>query len=911
MPESMFHSKTGGQTTSQSLTGQENFLVGTKLFIPPIRIHQVNRPHLMERVNLGLDKALILVSAPAGYGKTTLISSWLREIDLPSAWISLDESDNDLPHFLQYFIAALERLFPGIGADLLSMLHLQPAPIDGLMRLWINEISQHATPFLLVLDDFHTIHSQPILEIVSFLLEHIPPQMHLVLISRTDPLLPLSRIRVHNQLVEIRADQLRFTRDEIAVFLNEVMELSLSADDIATLEARTEGWIAGLQLAALSMQGSKDTHSFIEAFAGSHRYIMDYLAEEVLLLQHEHIRLFLLKTSILERMSVPLCEAVIKSDGTESLNCQAILESLDEQNLFVVRLDDKKCWYRYHHLFADVLNRHLEKQLPHLLHELHQRASHWYAQNGFIPEAIHHALAGSDQDFAIQLIEQNGCLLLIRGELSTLPNWIKAVELHTQTRPWMYIFKAWLSVLTGYPDQTEEMLQAAESLISPSQPSTEVKVMQGAIATARAYRSNMQREGSRAASFARQALDCLPDVDLVSRSLRTVATSLLGDASAMSGNLEEAYQAYLEAKRTGQAAGDFHLVIVANSNLANILIEQGLLHEAAGIYSEILQLTTLPDGQKSVLAGRVYAELSQLSYEWNRLDIALQQVHQCISLCQHWGNIDLQAIGFVMLARLEYAQGRPERALEAMRVAERLANEHHLLPRYSIWVKCTLARLWLAQGNFEKASSLIGGGITTSDEIPYLHEPEYLIVLRLLLTQGEYDSALSLAQRLLLQAQAAQRMGRVIEVLVLQALIFEAKREIDQALIILKRALSLARSQGYMRIFLDEAEPMVRLLHLAKSKQIEAEYVAKLLSAVNKVSGTTPPPTQLLIEPLTLREIEVLKLIEAGCSNQAIAAKLVISIATVKRHISNLYAKLGVKTRTQAISIGKELEIFE
>jgi LuxR family maltose regulon positive regulatory protein len=913
MSESVLNLQAGEQRANQSpIEGRES-LLKTKLFIPPIRLKRVDRPHLIEQLNRGLDKALILVSAPAGYGKTTLMSSWLRETNVTSAWVSLDEGDNDPLHFLQYFITALQRINPAIGADLLGMLReMQPIPLDTLMNLLINDITEHATPFVLVLDDFHIIQTQPILEMVTFLLEHMPPNMHLVLLSRTDPPIPVSRLRARNQLLDIRADQLRFTLDEIAVFLNEVMELKLPPDDIATLETRTEGWIAGLQLAALSMQVTKDTRSFVKAFAGSHHYIMDYLAEEVLQLQSEWVRLFLLKTSILERMCGPLCNAVLELDETGPFNGQAILESLEEMNLFVIPLDDENRWYRYHHLFSEVLNRHLEKQFPHQLRDLHRRASQWYEQNGFIPEAIHQSLAAGDQDRAIRLIEQNGCLLLIRGELSTLPNWIKAVEPHAQTRPWMYIFKAWLFALTGCPERVEEMLQRAEKLICSPEPAIEVKMMQGTIATARAYRANLQGETSLAVSFATQALEYLPDIDLVSRSLRTVATSLLGDASSMNGNLEDAWQAYMEAKQIGQAAGDMHLVIVANSNLANILIEQGLLHQAARIYYETLQMTTRPDGQKSVLAGRVYAELSQVSYEWNNLEAAMQQVHQCIALCRKWGNMDLQAVGFVMLARLEHVQHHPERALEAMHIAENLANEHHLLPRYSIWVKCTLARLWIAQGNLEKASHFVQkSGITVNDEILYLHEPEYLILLRLLLTQGDYDAALTLSQRLLQQAEAAQRMGRVLEVLVLQALSFQGMTAIDQALSVLQRALSLAQPEGYMRIFLDEGEPMLKLLHLAKSRRIGSGYAADLLSETGEAAEMKNSPTQLLIEPLTMRELEVLKLIEAGCSNHEIAARLVISIATVKRHISNIYAKLGVRSRTQAISLGKELSLFK
>jgi LuxR family maltose regulon positive regulatory protein len=496
--------------------------------------------------------------------------------------------------------------------------------------------------------------------------------------------------------------------------------------------------------------------------------------------------------------------------------------------------------------------------------------------------------------------------------LSTLPNWIKAVEPYAQTRPWIYIFKAWLSVLTGYPERMEEMLQIAENLISSQEPSEEIKIMQGTIATGRAYKANLQRETSLAARFARQALEYLPDVDLVSRSLRAVAISLFGDASSMNGDLTDAQQAYAEAKKICQAAGDIHLVVVANSNLANIMMEQGLLHEAANIYSETLQLATRPNGQKLVIAGRLYMELSQVSYEWNNLEMARQQAQQCLGLCRQWGNIDLQAVAYVMLAQLEHVQCHPEKAQEAIRSAERLMLEHHLLPKHSAWITHTLGRLWTQEGNLEKASRWVKeSGITIDDpEIRYLREPEYLVLLRMLLLQGDYDASLRLSARLLSQAEAGRRMGRVIEVLVLQALIFQGKKEIDQALSRLGKALSLAKTERYVRTFLDEGEEMAKLLHLAKARRIEVEYATELLSAMREAVESTQAPVQLLVESLSPREVEVLKLIEAGCSNQEIAGRLVISIATVKRHISNLYAKLGVQNRTQAVSIGRELGLF-
>jgi len=911
--ESVLNLQAGGQRSNHLPIEQRESLLTTKLFIPSIRLKRVDRPRLIEQVNRGLDKALILVSAPAGYGKTTLISTWLRENNVSSTWVSLDEGDNDPLHFLQYILTAFQRISPTIGADLLGMLRgLQPVSLDTLLNLLINDITEHAPSFVLVLDDFHIIQAQPILEMVTFLLEHMPPNMHLVLLSRTDPPIPLSRLRARNQLLDIRADQLRFTSDEIATFLNKVMELNLAASDIATLEERTEGWIAGLQLAALSMQQTKDIHGFVKAFADSHHYIMDYLAEEVLQLQPENVRLFLLKTSILERMSGSLCNAVVELEETGPFNGQVILESLEQMNLFVISLDDEKRWYRYHHLFAEVLSRHLEKQFPHQLCDLHRRASQWYEQNGFIPEAIRHALAAGNQNFAIQLIEGNGCQLMMRGEGFTLLNWIEAVEAHSEDRPWLAILQAWAFALNGYLDRVESALLPVDRFISSSAPNLKMKIMLGSMVAVRAYLANMRGDTGQAAAFAQQALGYLPDRVPFARSLRSLATSILGDASWLNGDLETARGAYTEAMRIGRAADNIHLTIIANSHIAETLIEQGQLHAAARTYAESLKMATGQNGVASPLAARVHVGLSQVSYEWNHLEAATRHVHQCIELSRQWESIEFQAVGYVMLARLEQAQCHPEKAKDAMRAADDLESSYHLAQRQSIWVRSALARLWITQGNPERAASFLQeNGIEIDGKFSYLREPEYLVLLHLLLSQTDYDALLKLSECLLQRAEAANRMGQVIEVLALRALAFQGKADMDQALAALGRALSLAQSEGYVRTFLDEGVPMAKLLHQARTHRIQAGYATELLDAMGEAVSATQAPAQILIEPLTVRELEVMRLIEAGCSNQEIAAKLVVSIATVKRHISNIYAKLGVKSRTQAVALKKELRLLE
>ncbi len=885
----------------------------TKLHTPSPSQLLVLRPRLTAALSKALTSSLTLVSAPAGYGKSTLVSSWLRDSDVASAWLSLDEGDNDPIRYLQYFIAALQRIVPTIQPDLLGVLQQKhPDAFEALLNLLINEIDRQTAPFVLVLDDFHNIHAQPVLEMVTHVLEHMPPQMHLVLLTRTDPLLPLSRFRVRSQLVEIRANQLRFTREETTAFLNEVMGLKLPADDIAAMVARTEGWIAGLQLAALSMQACQDIHSFVSAFTGSHHHIVDYLTEEVLKLQPERVRRFLLQTSILTSMCGSLCDAVIEPGDSGLENGQAMLEALEAMNLFVIPLDDRRQWYRYHHLFADVVNLRLRHLFPQQLSELHRRASHWYEQNGMISEATHHAIMGENQARAAQLVEQNGCSLLMRGEGFTLLKWVESVAPYTQAHPWLLILKSWGLALTGHLDQVEPTLRLAEGLFSPLETSFEAKIMLGSIAAVRAYMANVHGEAQLAADYAHKALEYLPVGNDFSCSMRSVATSIHGDASWMNGNLEEARNAYLEAVQISQAAGNIYMTMIAQSNLADVLIEQGELHQAARIYAETLQTARYPDGQELPMADRLFAGLGSLAYEWNHLEDADRHIQRCIELCKQWGNDNLLAKSYVSLAWLEQARSHFIKAQHAMRAAEQLLSERRLAARRASLVELALAHWWMIQGSPERASQLIQRlGLQVHDDLPSAREPEYLLLLRLLLAQGEYDAARSLVERLLHKAEAAKRAGRVIELLVLQALIFQKKKDIDQALVVVGKALSLAQPEGYIRIFLDEGEPMVKLLFQAKAHRIGQGYASEVLSASGEAPRIELPPAQLLNEPLTLRELEVLKLIEAGCSNQDIADKLVISMPTVKRHISNIYAKLDVENRTQAVSLGKELRLFE
>jgi LuxR family transcriptional regulator, maltose regulon positive regulatory protein len=932
-------------------------LVLTKLHAPPPRQVVVLRPTLMAALANAKGYRLMLVSAPPGYGKTTLVSSWLAKTDLPFAWFSLDESDNDPIRFLEYTLTALHTIVPAIRLELLDLLQgQQAASFQTLMALLINEAAE-AGDFFLVLDDFQVLHAPLILDMLGYLLEHLPPAMHLVLLSRTDPPLPLSRLRARGQLMEIRAEQLRFSTLEIAQFYDEVMGLKLSASDVLAIETRTEGWIAGLQLAGLAMQnpltspGAKDAHSFITAFTGNNAYIIDYLTEEVLRSQPEIIRSFLLQTAILDRMCGSLCEAVVTT--TEPIDGQAMLETIERNHLFAIQLDSERRWYRYHHLFKEVLSRRLEALSPGKISGLHCRASAWFEQHGLIHEAIQHAMQARDSDRTARLVEQHGCDLLMGGELVTLAGWLAAIEPYTHTRPWLAMQKAWVLSLSGHPERAETAIDAGEQLLATLELTGEVRTLRGSLAAARAHWANTQGKTDLAVHAARQAIDLLGDSSDFSCSLRSVATSLLGDASWAQGKMSEARQAYADAVQIGQIAGNPHMTMMSNTSLADVYFEQGQFHQAARLYSETLQMAERIDGPDSAYAQGIHFGLGRVFYAWNRPDEAAESIEQCRRLCQQWDSVNLQAACLALNARVEHARGGmgmgQESAATAAAVtfaaagAEQLLRQNPFSPYWSMWVRTALAHLWLDEGKIEKSFLLIRdmdflpddctldmvslASIPLDGPISYGLEPAYLVLARLFLKLGNPDVVLTLCERMLPQARAGGRGKTETELLVLQALAFQAKKELACALTVLERAIALAWPEQFTRVFLDEGEPMMKLLYQATARGIGGEFVAEMLSVMDRPAGMGSSPMQpsqgapveketqrgqqLLIEPLSAREMEVLRCIAEGCSNQEIAERFVLSPKTVKRHISNIYAKLEAKSRTQAVSLARTLKLLE
>ena len=908
-------------------------LLETKLYVPKWRPGLVPRPRLIDRLDQGAERKLTLVSVPAGFGKTTLLAEWLAATEAgerPAAWVSLDQSDNDLTFFWAYFITALQTVQAGVGESALSLLHSpQPPPIETLLGTLLNEIGAIPHGFVLVLDDYHLIEAQPVHDGVAFLLDHLPPQMHLIIASRADPPLPLSRLRGRGELAELRASDLRFTPDEAAAFLNEVMGLDLSAQAVAALEARTEGWIAGLQLAALSMQGRDDVAGFITAFTGDDRYIVDYLVEEVLQRQPERVRSFLLQTAVLDRLSGPLCDAVT---GQES--GKGMLEALERGNLFVVPLDDKRQWYRYHHLFADVLRARSMEQEPDRVPILHRRASEWYEQNGLPSDAVRHALAAEDFERAAGLVELAAPAMLESRQDATLLGWLKALpdEL-VRTRPGLSVAYAWALLAAGQLEAVEPRLRDAERWLDatadiserPEAPAVEMVVVNEEefrslpvhIAILRALHAQALGDVPGTAKYARRVLDLSPEEDHHGRG---AASWLLGLASWASGDLEAANRTVADGLASLRMAGNIPDVISSTLVLAEIRVAQGRLHEAVSTYQQSLQLATeqgepVPPGTADLHTG-----LSELHHEQGDPEAATQHLLRSEELGERAGLPENRYRWFVAMARMKEAQGDLDGALDALDEAERLymrAFNPNVHP-----IAALKTRVWVAQDRLAEALGWVREqGLSVDDDLSYVREFEHITLARVLIAQYKSEreersihEAVRLLQRLLEAAEEGGRTGSVIEILALQALAHEAQGDIPGGLAPLERALTLAEPEGYVQVFVGEGEPMRDLLRHAAAGGVSSSFTRRLLSAFDGPARPVSAPAQVtvppLAEPLTPREVEILRLVAAGLRNQEIADQLAISVATVKRHIANTYGKLGVGHRTEAVARAGELDLL-
>jgi len=895
-------------------------LLGTKLFIPRPRKNLVSRPHLVERLNAGLDRKLTLIAAPAGFGKTTLLSEWIPQSPRCVTWLSLDDGDNDSTRFWTYFIASIQQLRSDLGEGALTLLQsLQTPPITSVLTTLINDITAFPDDFAFVLDDYHVIDFQPIHEALIYLIAHSPANMHLVMTTRIDPPLPLARLRARDKLTEIRANDLRFTADEVSDFLTTAIGLELQSEEIAALEERTEGWIAGLQIAALSMQGHKDISGFIRAFSGSHRHILGYLADEALNQRPKGTLDFLLQTSILERLCGSLCDAVTGKAGS-----QEILESLEHANLFITALDDVGKWYRYHHLFAEVLQARLRQGHPEMLTELHQRASEWYEKNDLIPEAVQHALTAGDVDRAALLIGRQRWILLGGGEANTLHRWLDILPIDLLRKyPGLSLAYAWISSLLEQPETIEAHLLDAEYALANSTPITSQETVEdpgtirGEIATLRAEIALTQLDIPHAIALCREALDLLPEEN---RMMRGVTTYYLGHAERRDGNMIEAEQAYLKASELGLQTDNLLLALHALANLSIVQIAMGRLKDAAQSSQRILEITNERQRQSWPVAGLAYQGLSKLYYEWNDLNTAERFSRQGIEYGQRGGLIGLEFNSLSVLASTLQAQGVSSGADEMLREIVMINDKNHH-PVYTSQSEAWEARLRLQQGRIEQAILWAETcGLKIEDtEWPYQRAVEYLMLARVLIVQGKFEGVEGILDRLFQAAEANKRTGDLIEILVQQALYWYALNKKDHAFRLIERALTLAEPQGFVRSFIDEGESIRSLLLdcqtiINKRIGVSIDNVSlTLLTYIDKLLAAFSQPTSLenakdgdILEPLSERELDILRLIATGLGNKEIAEILVIAPSTVKSHINNIYGKLGTHRRTQAIALARE-----
>ncbi|MDY6877383.1 MAG: LuxR C-terminal-related transcriptional regulator [Chloroflexota bacterium] len=867
-------------------------LLTTKLYVPPPRTDLVLRPRLIERLNAGLHRKLTLVSAPAGFGKTTLLSEWVAGCRRAVAWLSLDESDNDPVRFLTYFLVALQRVDPNIGQAAQAMLQApQPPPPETLLTSLINDIAATPQPFALVLDDYHLIRTLPIHQQLAFLLEHQPPSMHLVIATREDPPLPLSRLRARGHTVDVRQDDLRFTAEEAADFLRRVMRIELSSTDLTALHRRTEGWIAGLQLAALSLQGRDDAHQIVQSFTGSHRYILDYLTDEVLQQRPKGTKGFLLQASILDRLSGPLCDAVTgQTDG------QATLERLEQANLFIVPLDDERRWYRYHRLFADLLRHRLHRAHRDLVPELHHRASQWYEAAGFPADAVNHALAGSDWGRAATLILGVGESMLKRGEVVTLLGWFQALPDEVVfANPQLCMEYSWPLILTEQIDAAEPYLAQAEQVALEH----EIMPLLGEIAIVKAYIARLRGDNAQVIELSEQALSLLPKDDLSGRSI--VAMNL-GMAQWFRGRIQEAEQALLEAQRAGRGSRNEYVRWTAVLFLSRIQTARGKSRQAAASYRQIIE-----QGRQLPIVGLAYYDLGRLSYEWDDLAAAADYLQHGIEIVQRGGNVEFEVGGYSALAFVKQAQGDSAAAQDALRRADQLLENPSTPPSTRLYNLAARAAVALGQSDLDAASRVV-------ERFPGPEKagsfPDVLLLMlaqaRLLLMQGQQAAAAGLLEALYNMAFQAGWQSTVTQARALQAL---AAPTPEQALNFLAEALTYAESENYVRTFVDAGEPMAELLRQAKSQGVATEYVNKLLAAFDAPKTLAPKPAvaQPLIEPLSDREIDVLHFLADGQTNQEIAQALCVSINTVKTHLKNVYGKLGVSNRREATAEAKKL----
>ena len=892
-------------------------ILETKLHRPLAHSNLVQRPRLIDPLNVGLGGKLILVSAPAGYGKTTLISQWSSVSDCPFAWLSLDEDDNDLIRFAHYLVAALQEIEPELAAKTQELIqrftpYVATIPSCKALMTWlINDILASGTAFVLVLDDYHSIQEKSVHEAVTFLIEHMPSNMTLAITTREDPPLPLSRLRSRGELTEIRQPDLRFENNEIAQFLEHSMSLQLSQENMMLLEQRTEGWIAGVQLAAFTLRGRTDHDAFMRSFAGDHRYIVDYLFDEVLSRQTDEIRNFLLTTAILDRLSGPVCSAVTDDEIAVS-RCQEILEYLEQANLFIVPLDDSRKWYRYHHLLGQALRHHLRLAMPERLTELNLRASRWFENNGFYHDAVTHALKVDDISRTASLIEAYVPLMAYFGQLVTIAQWLEALPAEViRSSPWLSLARAWLLLRSGDLMALRPALDGTESLLKNTDP-VDGKQIAGQVAIIRGIVAAIRGRMDEAIEILGDALFNLPDQDLTARSH---AQLLLASSLSWHGDFEWALAAYSKALDTSLAAGHFGVLLDTLGDRVRLECWMGNLRLAEQTCQEALHIASEHHreyGWQLPERGYIYIRHSTILREWNEGEQALRYARQGIELCESWGQRELLIRGYIAIAPVLVSFGYPDEALSTVQQAKELAST--LTPWYEARASAAETKIFLALEDLEPAVNwACRQQYAAESQLRFEMIECYLVFARVLVvapSQVAYGAPIpelgDFLERLLLFCESIGAIGYVIETLVLQSLSLVNQGKKELALSPLRRALILSEPEGYVRVFANEGEPIALLLRQLAASGLMPDYLGKLLASF---ASSYPAKMQALSDPLSQRELEVLRLIVAGLSNREIAEELVVSLGTIKSHINHIYQKLEVHSRTQAVVRARELEL--
>lgn len=868
-------------------------LLATKFFAPPRPADDIGRPLLIQRLDEGLSRKLTLVCAAAGFGKSTLISQWAQACHYPSAWLSLDVEDCDPNRFLEYLVAALEVISQTVGAGLAALLRgSPPASTETVLTLLVNQLSKIPGKLVLILDDYHLAASVGVNESLSFLIDHMPAQLHLVIASREAPELSLGRLRLNGQLAEIRQQDLRFGLEEAAEFFQQGGNFRLSKTQIQALETRTEGWISGLKLAAISLRLHKDPETFIASFTGSHHFVQDYLIEEVLNQQSADVQSFLLRTSVLDRLCGPLCDAVLQSHGGEQ-----ILNQLDKASLFIVPLDSKRRWYRYHHLFADLLRQRLGQKEPAA--PLHRRASQWYEAQGMEVEAFHQATLANDMALAMRLIQGNGMPLYFRGVTAPVVHWLSNLTHATMnTHPFLWVAFSWSLLFAGHPSPLEDKLSGAEAAMRSAPPDSSTTDTYGQIAVLRAWLAVYRNEAEAIYAHASRALELL---NLESRPARTAAHCALGVAQMFRGERVQARAAFSEVISAGLSSGNVMFAAVASTALAGIQATDYQLHAAATTYREVVKMIGDPT---HVLGFEAHLGLAKILYDWNALDEAESLALLCselVVLAKSKSEIGAD----LLRARLLSARNEDTQAQALVARANGLTKTGPLTDRMREAADLRVLHM------LRHADVVGAADLARAHQLP-------IGLARTLLAQGKGVDALRAIESHRHDLEVQFRIHDALKAMVVQVMLHQTLGHVDKALQLLRECLTKAQSQGSIRLFVDEGAPMQMLLGQLPYEAGIAPYVSQLLGAfgtqaTQEQRATVPTSATSAHLPLgdfSHRELEILRLIRDGHSNQNIGERLFVSLSTVKWHNQNIFSKLDVQRRTEAVARAVQLKLL-